>query len=290
MNWNYESLVSGFGTSLLAPHLALPPWELTQNSSDIVSALLEKLGDDYVRSDGVAVHRRCTIEDGAVLKGPAILGPDCFVAAGAYARGGCWLEGSNVLGPGCELKSSYLFSGTKLAHFNFVGDSILGHAVNLEAGSIIANYRNETGGDAIRIRHGADMIVGRKHVRLLKSSATIRSRPIGPSLRTFANAVAIVETRLDPGELLARLKRIEHKLGRRQRGQRWQARVIDLDIILWSGGIWAMPDLTVPHIEFRKRAFVLGPLADIAGGWRDPISGRSVRQLKARLDRKRPAA
>lgn len=132
--------------------------------------------------------------------------------------------------------------------------------------------------------------LGRKHVRLLKCSATINSRPIGPSLRTFANAAAIVETRLDPGELLARLKRIERKLGRRERGQRWQARVIDLDIILWSGGIWATPDLTVPHIEFRKRAFVLGPLADIAGGWRDPISGLSVRQLKARLDRKRPAA
>jgi len=129
-----------------------------------------------------------------------------------------------------------------------------------------------------------------KHVQLLAQSATIRSHPIGPSQRIFANAAAIVETRLDPLELLARLKRIEHKLGRRQRGQRWQARVIDLDIILWSGGLWASPELTVPHTEFRKRAFVLGPLAAIAGDWRDPLSGLTVRQLKARLDRKRPAA
>ncbi len=187
MNWNYESLVSGFGTSLLAPHLALLPWELTQNSANIVSALLEKLGDDYVRSDGVAVHRRCTIEDGAVLKGPAILGPDCFVAAGAYVRGGCWLEGSNVLGPGCELKSSYLFSGTKLAHFNFVGDSIVGHAVNLEAGSIIANYRNETGGSGIRIRHGADMIV---------TNATKFGAILGDRTKVGANAV------IAPGAIL----------------------------------------------------------------------------------------
>jgi 2-amino-4-hydroxy-6-hydroxymethyldihydropteridine diphosphokinase len=129
-----------------------------------------------------------------------------------------------------------------------------------------------------------------KHVRLLAQSATIRSRPVGPSQRTFANAAAIVETRLDPAELLARLKRIERRLGRRQRGRRWQARVIDLDIILWSGGLWATPELIVPHTEFRKRAFVLAPLAAIAGSWRDPISGLSVRQLKARLDRKRPAA
>ncbi len=153
-----------------------------------------------------------------------------------------------------------------------------------------SNQRHVRHGPPERVIAKALAKLGRKHVRLLARSATIRSRPIGPSLRTFANAAAIVETRLDPSELLARLKRIERKLGRRERGQRWQARVIDLDIILWSGGIWATPDLTVPHIEFRKRAFVLGPLADIAGGWRDPISGLSVRQLKARLDRKRPAA
>jgi UDP-N-acetylglucosamine diphosphorylase / glucose-1-phosphate thymidylyltransferase / UDP-N-acetylgalactosamine diphosphorylase / glucosamine-1-phosphate N-acetyltransferase / galactosamine-1-phosphate N-acetyltransferase len=49
-----------------------------------------------------------------------------FIAAGAYVRGGCWLEANCVLGPGAELKSSFVFAGTKLAHFNFVGDSILG--------------------------------------------------------------------------------------------------------------------------------------------------------------------
>ncbi len=153
-----------------------------------------------------------------------------------------------------------------------------------------SNQRHVRHGPPERVIAKALEKIGRKHVRLLAQSVTIRSRPIGPSLRNFANAAAIVETRLNPLELLTRLKRIEHKLGRRQRGRRWQARVIDLDIILWSGGIWATPELTVPHIEFRKRAFVLGPLSTIAGGWRDPITGLSTRQLKARLDRKRPAA
>lgn len=153
-----------------------------------------------------------------------------------------------------------------------------------------SNQRHVRHGPPERVIAKALEKIGRKHVRLLAQSVTIRSRPIGPSLRNFANAAAIVETRLNPLELLARLKRIEHKLGRRQRGRRWRARVIDLDIILWSGGIWATPELTVPHIEFRKRAFVLGPLSTIAGNWRDPITGLSTRQLKARLDRKRPAA
>lgn len=52
----------------------------------------------------------------------------------AYLRGGVWLERSCVVGPGAELKSSFLFDGSKLAHFNFVGDSIVGCEVNLEAG------------------------------------------------------------------------------------------------------------------------------------------------------------
>lgn len=188
MNWNYEDLVSGFGTSALAPYRALPPWALTEKSADIVSGMLQRLGDDYARSGDIAVHRHSKIEDGAILKGPAILGPDCFVAAGAYVRGGCWLEGSNILGPGCELKSSFLFSGTKLAHFNFVGDSILGHKVNLEAGSIVANYRNETDGGPIRIRLGADLIA---------TNATKFGAILGDETRVGANAV------IAPGAILA---------------------------------------------------------------------------------------
>ena len=107
--------------------------------------------------------------------------------------------------------------------------------------------------------------------------------------RTYANATALVETRFDPLRLLKRLKNIERHFGRR-RGARWSARVLDLDIILWSRGVWATPELTVPHRAFRHRSFVLGPLATIAPRWRDPLTGLSVRQMKARLDRRRPAA
>ena len=82
-------------------------------------------------------------EAGATLKGPLLLGPNCFVAAGAYLRGGNWVAADCSFGPGTELKSSFVLRGTKLVHFNFVGDSILGEDVNLEAGSIICKYRNE---------------------------------------------------------------------------------------------------------------------------------------------------
>lgn len=118
-------------------------------------------------------------------------------------------------------------------------------------------------------------------------SPIFRTAPLGPSNRRFANAAAIVESDEEPPALLRRLKRIERSFGRR-RGRIWGARVIDLDIVLWSGGSWGGAGLVVPHRAFRERGFVLHPLARIAPGWRDPVTGRTVRQLLARLTRRAP--
>tara|TARA_R100001244_G_scaffold44182_16_gene40150 strand:+ start:52118 stop:52648 length:531 start_codon:yes stop_codon:yes gene_type:complete len=115
------------------------------------------------------------------------------------------------------------------------------------------------------------------------TSGIITSRPVGPSQRSYANAVVIVETILPPLVLLALLKRIESEFGRRT-GQAWSRRVLDLDIILWSGGAYASdtPALTIPHPLMRERGFVLGPAAEIAGDWRDPLSSLTIAQLAAR--------
>jgi 2-amino-4-hydroxy-6-hydroxymethyldihydropteridine diphosphokinase len=121
------------------------------------------------------------------------------------------------------------------------------------------------------------------------SSRVHRTAALGPAGRGFANAVALLSTDLPPPELLARLKRIERRFGRRG-GRRWGARVLDLDIILWSEGGWAENGLTIPHPEFRKRRFVLAPLAEVAAQARDPLTGRSVRQLLHAVDRRRPRA
>jgi 2-amino-4-hydroxy-6-hydroxymethyldihydropteridine diphosphokinase len=98
----------------------------------------------------------------------------------------------------------------------------------------------------------------------------------------------VIDSDEPPPVLLARLKTIERAMGRR-RGRRWGARVIDLDIVLWSGGRWRARTLTVPHASFSERRFVLAPLAMVAGGWRDPATGRSVRQLLSLVDRRRAA-
>lgn len=119
-------------------------------------------------------------------------------------------------------------------------------------------------------------------------SRIITSRPIGPSLRAYANAAILIESDLPPPALLAHLQAIEHNFGRRTGGQRWSARVLDLDIILWSGGVWVDQMLTIPHPAYHRRSFVLGPLCEIAAWWHDPLNHFSALQLKARLDRNRP--
>ncbi len=81
--------IAAFRTSALREFSAGPPWELTSSSVGIVERLLGRLGTDYAVRDNVARHLTSTIEEGAILKGPAIIGPKCFIGAGALVRGGC---------------------------------------------------------------------------------------------------------------------------------------------------------------------------------------------------------
>ncbi|MCJ2184094.1 2-amino-4-hydroxy-6-hydroxymethyldihydropteridine diphosphokinase, partial [Novosphingobium sp. 1949] len=124
-------------------------------------------------------------------------------------------------------------------------------------------------------------------------SPRIETPPLGPSRRRYVNAVALVESGLEPPAMLARLAAIENEFGRRRRGQAWQSRVLDLDIVLWNGGSFAQDDdetcLVLPHPAFRERAFVLAPASRIAGRWRDPLTGLTLNQLHARLTKPRHA-
>lgn len=117
-------------------------------------------------------------------------------------------------------------------------------------------------------------------------SPIINSAPVGPSQRRYANAVAVVHSHFGPRALLALLQQIERRFGRKRQGQRWRARTLDLDVVLWDGGQWRDKALIIPHPEFRRRLFVLGPAAMIAPDWRDPITHCTLRHLRACLTRK----
>ena len=119
---------------------------------------------------------------------------------------------------------------------------------------------------------------------LFDASPIVLNPADGGAGRDFANAVALVESDLAPPAMLARLKSIEREFGRRS-GKHWAARVLDLDIVLWSGGRFRSRRLNIPHYGLEARPFVLDPLAAIAPGWR--IRGAlNARHLAARLARR----
>jgi NDP-sugar pyrophosphorylase family protein len=135
-----------------------------------------------------------------VLKGPVVVGAGCFLAAHAYLRGGVFVDEGVTIGPGCEVKSSFLFQGATLAHFNFVGDSLVGAGVNLEAGAVIANHYNERSDKDITVR-----VAG----QLIPTGVQKFGALIGDGSRLGANAVTSPGTVLGPGSVVGRLELLE---------------------------------------------------------------------------------
>ena len=180
----------------------MPPWRLISSIEPLIASRIPGLGRDYRIEGDIAVHETARIEEDAIVKGPAIIGPSCFIAATAYVRGGVFLDEGCIIGPAAELKSSLVFKGAKLAHLNFVGDSILGENVNCEAGSIVANYRNELADKRIRIAFEGRII----DTRVEKFGALI-----GDHARLGANAVIAPGALILPGTVVPRLGLVDQR-------------------------------------------------------------------------------
>jgi 2-amino-4-hydroxy-6-hydroxymethyldihydropteridine diphosphokinase len=107
--------------------------------------------------------------------------------------------------------------------------------------------------------------------------------PIGPAQPNYLNGCALLTTTLLPLELLDSLLAIENHFGR-VRQERWGARTLDLDLLLYDELTLDTPRLQLPHPRMRKRAFVLIPLAEIAPHWIEPITGSAIAHLKDTID------
>jgi 2-amino-4-hydroxy-6-hydroxymethyldihydropteridine diphosphokinase len=121
-------------------------------------------------------------------------------------------------------------------------------------------------------------------IRLLVRSSDYRTPAWGvTSQPPFLNLCIAVDTSLTPRELLARTQAVERALGRDRAAEtRWGPRTCDIDILAYDDVRLSGPDLTLPHPLMFKRAFVLVPLAEIAGA--KPIAGRSIAQALRALD------
>jgi NDP-sugar pyrophosphorylase family protein len=100
----------------------------------------ELLGKPFI-SNQVYVGAGTIVEQGAVLKGPAWIGQNCHVRTGCYVRENVIVGDGVVLGNSCEFKNSIIFNEAQVPHFNYVGDSILGHKAHLGAGVILSNVK-----------------------------------------------------------------------------------------------------------------------------------------------------
>jgi 2-amino-4-hydroxy-6-hydroxymethyldihydropteridine diphosphokinase len=112
-------------------------------------------------------------------------------------------------------------------------------------------------------------------------SSVYETEPVGYlDQPPFLNAVAQLETDLNPDELFGELQRIERDHAR-VRTFKNGPRTLDLDLLLYDDLVDPRPGLTIPHPRMTERAFVLAPLAEIQPGLRDPVSGRTVAELLA---------
>ena len=173
------------------------PWEIIGDLDDLVKKQIQTLGKDFKINNGIAVHKTAIVEQGVVLKGNIIISENCFIGANAYLRGPIFIGNAVKIGPGCEIKQSIILNDTATAHFNYVGNSIIGSKVNFEAGSICANHFNE--------RKDKNIFVFCKG-ELLDTKSEKFGSLVGDHCKIGANAV------LSPGTLLEKesiVKRLE---------------------------------------------------------------------------------
>jgi NDP-sugar pyrophosphorylase family protein len=178
----------------------LPPWKAVSSIQTFLIEQIANLSSDFIIKGNVAIHNTAVIEEHVQLKGPLIVSRNCFVAAHAYLRNGVYLGHHVSLGPGCEVKSSFIFSGSSLAHFNFAGDSVIGSRVNMEAGAVIANHFNERTEKEVEVSISGTRI---------KTGTSKFGALIGDGSKIGANAVLSPGTILSPGSIVGRLELVK---------------------------------------------------------------------------------
>lgn len=178
----------------------MQPWEITENLESIIYGLLDTLPEEYDVSGGIAIHATAIVDPSTLIKAPAIIGPDCFVGPHGLLRSGVVLAQATTVGAGCEVKQSVVCRNSALAHFNYIGNSIVGQGVNFEAGAVVANHYNEH-------KHKNIQLFIDNHV--VDTGTEKFGAIVGDGSKIGANAVLSPGTVLHPKTIVRRLELVE---------------------------------------------------------------------------------
>ena len=163
------------------------PWEALKGIKEMILALGEGLDENYEQvSPQVWVHKTATVAPTAFLGAPCIIGPETEVRHGAFVRGSALVGAGCVVGNSVELKNVILFDKVQVPHYNYVGDSILGHKAHMGAGSLTSNVKSDK---SLVVIHGKqDIPTGIKKVGAM----------LGDNVEIGCNSV------LNPGTVVGR--------------------------------------------------------------------------------------
>jgi len=163
------------------------PWEALKGIKEMILALGPTLGEDYEEvSPQVWIHKTATVAPTAYIGAPTIIGPNTDVRHCAFIRGSALVGDTCVVGNSVELKNVIIFDNVQVPHFNYVGDSILGHRSHMGAGSVTSNVRSDK---ALVVIHGQEEIAtGQKKVGAM----------LGDRVEVGCNSV------LNPGTIIGR--------------------------------------------------------------------------------------
>ena len=133
------------------------PWQALKGIKDLILSLGASLGDEYTEvAPTVWVHKTATVFPSAYLGAPCIIGAHTEVRHCAFIRGSALVGEGCVVGNSVELKNEILFDGVQVPHYNYVGDSILGHKAHKGAGSVTSNVKSDK--SLVVVKNGAEKI------------------------------------------------------------------------------------------------------------------------------------
>jgi 2-amino-4-hydroxy-6-hydroxymethyldihydropteridine diphosphokinase len=154
----------------------------------------------------------------------------------------------------------------------------------LQEGVVSAIALGSNLGDSLIILEAAiQTLIETPAIKLLAKSSWYKTKPIGPPQPDYLNGCILLQVDIVADLLLEILLKIENKFGR-IRKQKWGARTLDLDILLYGNQVINTPRLQIPHPRMCDRAFVLVPLAEIAPDWVEPVSGFAIKELVKDVD------